>query len=117
MPKEVGIADAVVTWRERPESGRRQPSYSPDEVSQRTGRPFNKAMSSRIDWRFGRHGSLSINPRDGVWFDHETGQGGLLAGLMGEPQELRPRRNPDRPLRLPKKRWSPEAEMLWSGAK
>lgn len=91
--------------------------YNPEDIARRTGRPFNKAMSSSVDWRFGRHGSLSVNPRDGVWFDHESGQGGLLDRLMDKHQEYRPRLDPGRQPRLAKKRWSAEAERLWTRAK
>jgi hypothetical protein len=32
--------------------------------------------SSRDDLRFGRNGSKSVRPKDGIWFDHETDEGG-----------------------------------------
>ncbi|MGM4877048.1 DUF7146 domain-containing protein [Bradyrhizobium sp. 956_D2_N1_5] len=45
----------------------------------------NRRMSSRLEWRFGSHGSLSIviaGPKAGIWFDHEAGRGGDAFDLI-----------------------------------
>jgi hypothetical protein len=45
----------------------------------------NRAMSSRSQLRFGRHGSLAVEiagDRTGIWCDHEAGQGGDLLDLI-----------------------------------
>ncbi|SDD72360.1 DUF7146 domain-containing protein [Rhodospira trueperi] len=42
----------------------------------------NRAHSTRTDWRYGRHGSLSVDVRKGVWRDHETGDGGGVLDLI-----------------------------------
>jgi putative DNA primase/helicase len=48
----------------------------------------NRAMSSKRELRFGRHGSLAVmifGPKAGTWFDHEIGKGGdMLALIMRE---------------------------------
>ena len=36
----------------------------------------NRAMSSKLELRFGSHGSLSVDLAKGTFFDHEQGQGG-----------------------------------------
>ncbi len=38
--------------------------------------PPNAAQSTREDIRFGTNGSKSVRPKQGVYFDHETGEGG-----------------------------------------
>jgi putative DNA primase/helicase len=45
----------------------------------------NRAMSSKREVRFGRHGSLAVviaGPKAGLWRDHETGTGGDMLGLI-----------------------------------
>lgn len=48
-------------------------------------------MSTRDEIRFGSHGSKSLRPKDGKWFDHETGECGGYAALYekvhGKPPE------------------------------
>jgi putative DNA primase/helicase len=48
------------------------------------GKP-NFALSSRAEWRWGRKGSLALviaGPKQGVWFDHQAGQGNDLLALI-----------------------------------
>lgn len=52
-----------------------------DVATRLLGAP-NRAHSTRIDWRYGRHGSLSVDVRKGVWRDHETGEGGGVLDLI-----------------------------------
>jgi hypothetical protein len=47
-----------------------------------TDRPFNERISKFNDLRFGSRGSLSIHPDKGTYYDHETGEGGGLVGLL-----------------------------------
>jgi hypothetical protein len=51
----------------------------------------NKSLSSKTELRFGTHGSKSVNLKTGVWFDHESNDGGSLYQLPGEnwPDETR----------------------------
>jgi putative DNA primase/helicase len=45
----------------------------------------NRAMSSKREVRFGRHGSLAVliaGPKAGLWRDHEVGTGGDMLGLI-----------------------------------
>jgi putative DNA primase/helicase len=45
----------------------------------------NRAMSSKRELRFGRHGSLSVviaGPKAGMWHDHESGTGGDMIGFI-----------------------------------
>jgi hypothetical protein len=45
----------------------------------------NRAMSSKRELRFGRHGSLAVlvaGPKAGLWRDHEAGTGGDMLGLI-----------------------------------
>lgn len=45
----------------------------------------NKALSSKDEWRFGSHGSLSVKvggPHKGTWADHEAGEGGGVLDLI-----------------------------------
>jgi hypothetical protein len=48
----------------------------------------NRAMSTKRELRFGRHGSLSVvvaGPKAGMWHDHQIGAGGdMLALIMRE---------------------------------
>jgi predicted P-loop ATPase len=46
----------------------------------RWGEP-NHALSTRDELRFGTNGSKSVKLREGVWFDHETGEGGSFREL------------------------------------
>ncbi|MGH7746725.1 MAG: DUF7146 domain-containing protein, partial [Candidatus Dormibacteria bacterium] len=50
----------------------------------------NKRLSTARELRFGRKGSISLDPARGVWFDHESGKGGGLREL-GEPNPMRAR--------------------------
>jgi putative DNA primase/helicase len=45
----------------------------------------NRAMSSKRELRFGRHGSLAVaiaGPKAGLWHDHEAGTGGDMLSLI-----------------------------------
>lgn len=42
----------------------------------------SREHSSRVDWRYGRKGSLSINVQKGTWYDHEAGIGGGVIDLI-----------------------------------
>jgi putative DNA primase/helicase len=45
----------------------------------------NRAMSSKRELRFGRHGSLSVvisGPKAGMWHDHQIGSGGDMISLI-----------------------------------
>jgi putative DNA primase/helicase len=45
----------------------------------------NRAMSSKRELRFGRHGSLSVivgGPKAGMWHDHQVGIGGDMLSLV-----------------------------------
>jgi hypothetical protein len=44
------------------------------------GKPNGGA--TRSDWRYGNNGSLSIDPRRGVWKDFESGRGGGVLALI-----------------------------------
>jgi putative DNA primase/helicase len=53
------------------------------------GRP-NFALSSRAEWRWGRKGSLALaiaGPKQGLWHDHERGEGGDLFALIQRGRE------------------------------
>jgi hypothetical protein len=52
------------------------------EVAAALGLEANRALSSAWDLRFGTHGSLSIDPDGGRWFDHEAGRGGGRVELV-----------------------------------
>ena len=43
--------------------------------------PPNAAQSTREDIRFGKNGSKSVKPKQGIFFDHETGEGGGFRDL------------------------------------
>ena len=53
----------------------------------------NKAISSKVESRFGSKGSVCVNLQSGKWFNHESGEGGglltltILAGLASNRQE------------------------------
>lgn len=82
----------------------------PVQIERATNRPFNKAASSRHEWRFGRKGALSVNPSEGVWYDHERGEGGSVEKLLGQPYTPPRQRQSPRP----KKVWGGEAVSIWS---
>jgi hypothetical protein len=45
----------------------------------------NRALSGKIEWRYGSHGSLAITAgggKSGLWFDHELGEGGDMLSLI-----------------------------------
>jgi putative DNA primase/helicase len=47
------------------------------------GDRYNARLSKPgVDLRFGTHGSLSINPKTGEWFDHEENKGGGVIDLV-----------------------------------
>jgi len=81
----------------------------PAKIERATGRPYNKAASDRHEWRFGRKGALCVSPADGVWYDHETGEGGTIARLLGQPYRS-PRQ---KPAFAPKQKWGTKAETIW----
>lgn len=47
------------------------------DACDRFGKPNGK-LSTSSELRFGRRGSLSVNLRSGLWFDHELGEGGSI---------------------------------------
>lgn len=56
------------------------PSEIRDRACSRFGEP-NRRLSSKIDLRFGRKGSVSVRlvgDKAGLWFDHEAHEGGTL---------------------------------------
>ncbi len=51
----------------------------------------NRKLSSRTNWRYGTHGSLSVmvgGPKIGSYFDHEAGKGGDVFDLISLRLEL-----------------------------
>lgn len=44
--------------------------------------PRNKHMSSSSEWRWGNHGSISVDLGKGVWTDHEDQTGGGVLDLL-----------------------------------
>lgn len=48
----------------------------------------NRALSSDRELRYGARGSLSIDLRDGTWFDHEVGEGGGALDLVTRETKL-----------------------------
>src|SRR4051794_40406513 len=48
----------------------------------------NKAMSSAVELRYGKHGSLSVDLAKGTWFDHEAGVGGGALDLVTRETSL-----------------------------
>ncbi|MGI3212600.1 toprim domain-containing protein [Roseovarius tibetensis] len=55
----------------------------PELVTEVLGKPSSRAGQ---EWRWGRKGSLSVvigGAKAGMWFDHETGQGGGFVDLVG----------------------------------
>lgn len=64
----------------------------------RFGEP-NRRLSSRVELRFGRHGSVAVavaGERAGAWYDHERGEGGWLAPAAGGGDGGPPREPPPR---------------------
>jgi hypothetical protein len=51
------------------------------------GKP-NRKMSKGHELRYGKNGSLSIDLRKGVWFDHETGEGGGTLDFVKREKKL-----------------------------
>jgi len=45
------------------------------------GEPNGK-LSSKVELRFGSHGSMSVDLAKGTWFDHEAGEGGGVLDLL-----------------------------------
>jgi len=58
------------------------------EVARLVLGPPNMALSSEWKWCYGRKGSLAIDLRQGVWFDHEAGTGGGVLDLVRVTQNL-----------------------------
>ncbi len=55
------------------------------EISQTLLGPPNRAMSSKREMRFGRHGSLAVviaGPKAGLWRDHSDDSGGDMLALI-----------------------------------
>ncbi|GEO82598.1 DUF7146 domain-containing protein [Pararhodospirillum oryzae] len=50
-----------------------------DVAARLLGKPTSKTA---FEWRFGRHGSLAVDLRKGVWHDHEAGEGGGVLALI-----------------------------------
>jgi hypothetical protein len=48
----------------------------------------NAALSGDVEWRYGTHGSLSIDLRKGTWFDHEANQGGGVLDFLKREKGL-----------------------------
>lgn len=48
----------------------------------------NAALSSAGEWRYGSHGSLSVDLELGVWADHEAGTGGGVLDLLKREKAL-----------------------------
>ena len=42
----------------------------------------NRSISNAREWRYGTHGSLSVDLDKGTWFDHELGEGGGCIDLI-----------------------------------
>ena len=59
--------------------------YMPAVAELLLGQP-NRALSSDGEWRYGRHGSLSIKIAAGTFYDHEAGQGGGVLDLIVREQ-------------------------------
>ena len=48
----------------------------------------NKALSHGHNFRFGNRGSLSVDTKQGVWHDHERGEGGGVLALIRRERGL-----------------------------
>ena len=44
--------------------------------------PKNKALSDSREWRWGSKGSVSVKVKEGVWTDHENGEGGGVLDML-----------------------------------
>jgi hypothetical protein len=51
----------------------------------------NKHLSKKDQLRYGSHGSLAIDIKNGCWFDHENGKGGGVLELIERETECRGR--------------------------
>jgi putative DNA primase/helicase len=51
-------------------------------VARLLGEPNHRLSKPPKDVRYGTHGSLSINLVEGIWFDHEAGNGGGVIDLV-----------------------------------
>ena len=49
----------------------------------------NRKLSTKINLRFGTHGSMSVDLAKGVWHDHETASGGGVLDLIDREKGLR----------------------------
>lgn len=56
-------------------------------ASRLLGEP-NRRLSSESEWRYGTHGSLSVDLEKKVWFDHEKGEGGGVLELIARETGL-----------------------------
>jgi hypothetical protein len=54
----------------------------------------NRGLSSIHELRFGSRGSLSIDLRNGTWYDHERGEGGGLLDLVARENHFEVRESP-----------------------
>jgi hypothetical protein len=60
--------------------------FTPTQVEQIARSLFgepNRVLSNKHELRFGTHGSLSIDLKKCVWFDHELEEGGDTFKLVG----------------------------------
>ena len=44
--------------------------------------PRRERKTNAREWRYGTHGSLSVNLDKGIWFDHELNEGGGCFDLI-----------------------------------
>jgi hypothetical protein len=51
----------------------------------------NKALSSKIEWRYGNKGSFKINLKEGFWHDFSTGDKGGVISLIVRERKSEPR--------------------------
>jgi putative DNA primase/helicase len=51
----------------------------------------NKQLSRPSDIRWGNSGSTSVDPKKGVWHDHESGEGGGCLDLIAREMGLKGR--------------------------
>lgn len=89
--------------------------FSIEDIEHATGRTFNRSMSSRREWRFGRKGAFSVSPDAAVWFDHETGEGGTISALLG--RRVMYAAPPPRSDHATPQRWSSRSRNIWEGSK
>jgi hypothetical protein len=72
---------------------------TPEEISTLAIKAWgdvNAHFSTRDDLRFGAKGSKSIKPKEGVWFDHEAGEGGGYRELYRKVHGADPPNDADR---------------------